>query len=132
MTTNTSAWTMEELERIGAAEELEIAPRRGDGTLRRPVTIWVVRFGDDLYVRSVYGRTSAWFRGAEVRLEGHIRAGGVARDVTFVEESASDINDQIDAAYATKYRRYAASIIDSINSPTARAATLRLVPRASE
>jgi Uncharacterized protein conserved in bacteria (DUF2255) len=38
------------------------------------------------------------------------------------------MDDQIDAAYHTKYRRYAASIIDAIVSPEARAATLRLVP----
>ena len=43
----------------------------------KPVTIWVVRLGDDLYVRSVNGRTSAWFRGTQVRHEGHIQAGGV-------------------------------------------------------
>ena len=92
------------------------------------MTIWVVRLGDDLYVRSVNGRNSAWFRGVQTRHERHIRAGGVDKDVTFVEEPDSDINDQIDAAYATKYRRYA-SIIPSINSPTARAATIKLVPR---
>jgi hypothetical protein len=84
--------------------------------------------GDDIYVRSVNGRTSDWFRGVQTRHEGHIRAGGVEKDVTFVEESDSNINDQIDAAYASKYRRYA-SIISSINSSTARSATLRLVPR---
>ena len=39
-----------------------------------------------------------------------------------------DLNEEIDAAYRTKYRRYAASIIDTIVSPQARAATLRLVP----
>ena len=93
------------------------------------VIIWVVRIGDDLYVRSVNGRTSAWFRGVQTRHEGHIRAGGVDKDVTFVEESDSDLNDQIDAAYRTKYRRYAASIISSIVSPEARSATIKLVPR---
>ena len=81
------------------------------------MTIWVVRHGDDLYVRSVNGRTSAWFRGTQVRHEGHIQAGGVEKDVTFMEESDPGINDQIDAAYRTKYRRYAASIISSIISP---------------
>jgi hypothetical protein len=83
---------------------------------------------DDLYVRSVNGRTSAWFRGTQVRHEGHIRAGGVDKDVTFVEADPA-INEQIDAAYRTKYRRYAASIINSINNPTARTATIKLVPR---
>ena len=124
-----TAWTDEELTRIGTAEELQIAPRRRDGTLRNPRTIWVVRHGDDLYVRSVNGRTSAWFRGAQVRHEAHIQAGGVDKDVRLVE--TDDLNDQIDAAYRTKYCRYAASIVDTIVSPQARAATLRLVPTAS-
>ena len=123
-----TTWTSEELTKIGTAEELEIASLRRDGTLRNPVTIWVVRLGDDLYVRSVYGRTSAWFRGTQVRHEGHIQAGGVDKDVTFVE-SGPDINDQIDAAYRTKYHRYAASIISTIVSPEARSATIKLVPR---
>jgi hypothetical protein len=124
-----TTWTSDELNKIGTAEELGIASLRRDGTLRKPVTIWVVRLGDDLYVRSVYGRTAAWFRGIQVRHEGHIQAGGVDKDVTFVEEAAPDINDQIDAAYRTKYRRYAASIISTIVSPEARSTTIKLVPR---
>ena len=44
-------WTSEELDKIGEAEELELASVRRDGSLRRPVTMWVVRAGDDLYVR---------------------------------------------------------------------------------
>ena len=123
-----TTWTSEELTKIGTAEELEIAALRSDGTLRKPVTIWVVRLGDDLYVRSVNGRSSAWFRGVQVRYEGHIQAGGVDKDVTFVEADPG-INDQIDAAYRAKYRRYAASDVNSIITPEARLATIRLVPR---
>ena len=124
-----TAWTSDELTKIGKAEELEIASLRADGTLGKPVTIWVVRVGDDLYVRSVNGRTSAWFRGAQVRHTGHIQAGGVDKDVTFVEEPDSAINDQIDAAYRAKYRRYGERIVGSIVSPGARAASIKLVPR---
>jgi hypothetical protein len=76
----------------------------------------------------VNGRTSAWFRGVQTRHEGHIRAGGVDKDVTFVEEPDPNINEQIDAAYRTKYRRYAASIISHITSSEARSATIKLVP----
>jgi hypothetical protein len=126
-----TAWTSEELNKIGTAEELQIASVRSDGALRKPVTIWVVRHGDELYVRSVYGSSSAWFRGTQVRQEDHVRAGGIDRDVTFVEEASADINDQIDAAYRSKYRRYAASIIGSIVSPEARSATIKLVPRST-
>ncbi len=127
-----AAWTSDELNKIGRAEELEIASTRRDGTLRNPVTIWVVRHGDDLYVRSVNGRTAAWFRGSQVCHEGRIQAGGVDKDVTFVDADADpDLNDQIDAAYRDKYRRYAASIIRSIVSAEARSATIKLVPRAT-
>ena len=124
-----TAWTSDEINKIAAAEELEIASVRRDGRLRNPVTIWVVRHGDDLYVRSVNGRTSAWFRGTQDRHAGHLHAGGVEKDVTFVEETDPGMNDQLDAAYRTKYRRYAASIVNSIISPAARAATIKLVPR---
>ncbi len=125
-----TAWTNEELNKIGTAEELQISSLRRDGTLRKPVIIWVVRHGDDLFVRSVYGRTSAWFRGTQSRHAGHIRAGGIDKDVTFVDADP-EINDQIDTAYRTKYRRYAASIINSIVSPEARSATIILVPRST-
>src|SRR5690242_13115812 len=76
-------WTSDELDKIGKADELEIASLRRDGTLRKPVTVWVVRYGDDLYVRSGYGRDAAWYRGTQVRHEGHIKAGGVDKDVAF-------------------------------------------------
>jgi hypothetical protein len=123
-------WTSDELNKIGTAEELQIASLRRDGTLRKAVTIWVVRLGDDLYVRAVNGRTGAWFRGTQTRHEGRIQAGGVDKDVTFVE-AAPEINDQLDAAYRTKYHRYGPSIVNTIVSPAARSATIKLVPRAT-
>ena len=122
-----ATWASDELNKIGAAEELEIASMQRDGTLRKQVTIWVVRHGDDLYVRSVNGRGSSWFRGAQQRHEAHIEAGGLDKDVLLVE--TDDINDEIDAAYRAKYHRYAKSIVGSVVSPQARAATLKLVPR---
>ena len=123
-----TAWTSDELTKIGTAEELEVASLRCDDTLRKPVTIWVVRHGDDLYVRSMNGRTAAWFRGTQQRHEGRIWAGDVEKDVTFVDVG-DEVNDQVDAAYRAKYRRYAASIINSVVSPEARSATIKLVPR---
>jgi hypothetical protein len=44
-----ATWTKDELHKIAAAEELELASRRPDGTLTNAVTIWVVRVGDDLF-----------------------------------------------------------------------------------
>ena len=89
--------------------------------------MWVVRHGDDLYVRSVYGRGSNWFQATQDRHEGHIEAGGVDKDVLFIE--TEEANDEIDVAYRTKYQRYPADYVDPMAGPEARAATIRLVPR---
>ena len=125
-----TAWTSDELNKIGTTEELKIASLRQDGTRRNPVIIWVVRVGDDLYIRSANGRTGAWFRGVHTRYEGRIRAGGMEKDVIFVEETDPAVNDQIDAAYLTKYRRYP-RYVGPMVTPAVRAATIKLVPRST-
>jgi hypothetical protein len=124
-----SAWTSDQLEKIGRADELEIAPLQRDGTQRTPVTIWVVRLDDDLYIRSYRGRGGSWFRAAQMRHEGLIRAGGIEKDVTFVEETDLSINDQIDAVYRNKYGGYSAQYVDAMVAAEARATTIKLVPR---
>ncbi len=124
-----AGWTIGELSRIEKADELEIGSLREDGTLRKPVTIWVVRIDDDLYVRSYQGRGSAWFRNTQLRRAGRISAGGVTREVTFVDVSEDELlRTKIDAAYRSKYRSYSASYVDPMVAPPARAATLKLVP----
>ncbi|MFD9514923.1 DUF2255 family protein [Streptomyces mirabilis] len=122
------AWTDDELDRVGSAEELVIASVRHDGALSKQRTIWVVRVGDGIYVRSVYGPVSHWFRTTRTRQEGHIRAGGVDKDVSFLDAD-HDINGQVDSAYRSKYGHYAAEIIKAITSPEASSTTMRLVPR---
>jgi hypothetical protein len=47
-----NTWTSGELDKFGAAEEIEVAPLGRDGRPRKAVTIWIVRVGDELYVRS--------------------------------------------------------------------------------
>jgi hypothetical protein len=121
-------WASDQLDKIGNAEEVQIASIRRDGTLRKPVTVWAVRHGDDIFVRSVRGRSANWFGSTEERHEGRIRAGGVQQDVTFVEAD-HDVDGDVDAAYRAKYRRYAGSILNSVLTPEARSATLKLVPR---
>lgn len=125
-----AAWTPEELDRISTAEELNLQSLRGDGSLRDPVTMWVVRDGDDVYVRSVKGSQGPWFRGARARGEGRIRAGGVDKDVAFVDVGEGpETTPRLDAAYQAKYGRYPADIVGSVVTPQAQAATIRLVPR---
>ena len=123
-----TVWTSDELDKIGSADELEIATFRRDGTLRKPVPVWVVRHGDDLYVRSGYGDRAAWFRAAQLRREGHIKAGGIDKDVTFADADPA-LADQIDAAYRSKYRHHGAQWVDPMVAAEARATTIKLVPR---
>jgi len=68
------------------------------------VTIWVIRYGDDLYIRSYRGPGGSWFRRAQERREGRIHAGGVDKDVTFADADHR-LDDQIDAACRAKYHR---------------------------
>ena len=121
-------WTGQDLDRVGGAEELQLASLRRDGTLRPYVTMWVVRAGNDLYVRSAYGPDNPWYRRAKTSGAGRIRAGGMERDVTFAD-AAPDAHPAIDAAYHAKYDRYGPRIVDTVVGPQAEAVTVRLVPR---
>jgi len=122
-----STWTKDQLDKIGNADELRLATARPDGSLRRPVTIWVVRHGDDLYIRSYRGTGGSWFRRARERREGRIQAGGVDKHVTLADAD-HNLDDQIDAAYRAKYRRHGGTYVDPMVAPQAQATTIKLVP----
>jgi hypothetical protein len=120
-------WTLDELTQLGAAEELQIASRRPDGTLRPSVTIWVVRVGNDVFVRSAYGASNPWFVRAKNSGSGRIRAGSLEEDVLFTDAEAS-ASSEIDAAYHAKYDRYGPRIVNTVVGPDAFRTTLRVVP----
>jgi hypothetical protein len=122
-----SAWSEDELRSIGETQELQIAPVRRNGELRSSTPIWVVRVGDDLYVRAAYGSGSGWYGVARTSRQARISAGAVERDVT-IEDADDAVLDAVDAGYRAKYGRYA-SIVDTITDAEHRATTLRLVPR---
>ena len=122
-----TTWTVEELDRIGRATELQLASRRPDGSFRPYVTIWVARPGDEIYVRSAHGYENPWFQHALRSREGRIRAGGVEREVRF-EAPVPEVADDVTAAYHAKYDRYGPAIVGSVVSAEAVRSTLRLVP----
>jgi len=122
-----TTWTAEELDRIGRATELQIASRRPDRSLRRFVTIWVARAGDEIFVRSAHGYDNPWFQHALRSGEGRIRTGGVERDVRFAAPTP-EVADEVTAAYHAKYDRYGPAMVGSVVSAEAVRSTLRLVP----
>lgn len=122
-----TTWTKDELTRIGNAEELQLATARVDGSVVPYTTMWVVRVGDEVYVRSAGGPERQWYRHARSSGTGRIRAGGVERGVTFGEATA-DAHTAIDAAYHNKYDQYGPNIVGHVVGPAAKAITIRLLP----
>lgn len=122
-----STWSPDELDRIGGADELRLASYRDDGSLRPAVTIWVVRVGDGLYVRSAYGPRNGWYRRALAAGRGRVNAGGGEREVRFARATDAD-PAAVDAAYHAKYDRYGRRVVDSVVGPHVHDLTIELTP----
>lgn len=121
-----STWSEQDLRRV-ADTEVQLASRRTDGTLRPYTTMWVVRVGDNIYVRSAGGPDRPWYRHALASGTGRIRAGGVEADMTF-GQAASEAHEAIDAAYHAKYDSYGPRIVGSVVGLDAHRVTIQLVP----
>ena len=75
-----SVWTEDQLRRINAAQEVDIAPVRRNGELRRPTPIWIVRASNDVYVRAAYGANKGWHGFARTSRQARLSVGGVEKD----------------------------------------------------
>jgi hypothetical protein len=123
----TATWTPAELQRLGAAGELDIAVRNTDGSLRRWTPIWVVCAGDRVYVRTWYRRDTGWFGHALHMRLARIRVPGLETEVVVedVGEGPAGLRENVDAAYRGKYGDSgSASMIGALAAAT----TLRLSP----
>ncbi|HEX2340752.1 MAG TPA: DUF2255 family protein [Vicinamibacterales bacterium] len=121
------AWSKDELRRIAETDDLHISPFREDSvTYGTPTWIWSVAVEDALYVRAYNGQKSSWYRAAMRQKAGRITAAGLTKEVTF-EPVDGPINDLVDDAYRTKYRRspYLRPMLDT----RARSATVKVMPR---
>lgn len=126
-----SNWSADELDLIGRADELRVSSRRPDGTDRPYVTIWSVRTGDSIYVRSAYGTGNPWYRRAVRSGTGRIQTGGIERAVAFtpIDPGDSVLQKAVDDAYHAKYDRYGPRTVGPVVGPTAHESTLRLDAR---
>jgi hypothetical protein len=80
-----------------------------------------------MYVCSANGPGGRWYRTAETTHRGQIRANGTTKDVAFVDEADPAVNEQVDAAYMTKYG--STPWAEPMTRPGPRDTTLRLAPR---
>jgi hypothetical protein len=120
-------WREEDLEAIKRADDLHISPFRADGkTYGTPTWIWSVVVGDQLYVRAYNGRASRWYQSAVAQQAGRIRVAGLEREVSFQIVDDAGLNDQIDAAYRTKYAD--SPYLPPMVAEKTRAATIRILP----
>jgi hypothetical protein len=128
----TSGWSEEQTERIRAAEELEIAARRTDGTTPTRVPIWVVCVDGQVYVRTWQRRRTGWFGQVLDSGRAWISVPGLKAEVA-VEDVGGDDSDRragVDDAYRKQYGHYGRSTIDRMVTDDAAASTLLLVPEA--
>jgi hypothetical protein len=123
-----SKWSERGLAHIEAADEIIVMPDRVDHTPGPAEPIWVVRVGDELYVRSYRGSTAGWYRCARGNGNGRIRSVGQEFRVRFSELAAPDLRAQIDQAYRVKYGRCGRSLVTARTSDSAADTTLQLAP----
>jgi hypothetical protein len=123
-------WSKDELRKIGETDDLHISPFREDGkTYGTPTWIWSVAVDGALYVRGYNGQNSRWYQAAVRQKAGRITAAGITKEVMF-ELVNGEVNDRIDDAYRAKYK--GSPYLDPMIGTRARAATVRVIPRATK
>lgn len=91
------------------------------------MTIWVVRHGDDLFIRSYRGPDGGWYRASQARHEGRVEAGGVEKAVAF-----ADVGHGVEPRSTPPTARStggSAGLSTRWSAPGTQATAIRLVPR---
>ncbi|MFI1470119.1 DUF2255 family protein [Streptomyces wuyuanensis] len=105
--------------------EIVLWVRRADGrwTAR---TVWVVVLDGEAYVRSAFGRRSAWYRRVLRRAEVEVEMAGVRLSARLRPVEDPELVRRVSDAYRAKYGLNWPGPVESMNAPEAAATTLRL------
>lgn len=124
------SWTPEQLQQIDRSRQLEIASKRSDGTLRSWLPIWVVRVGEQVYVRTWYRRTTGWFGHVVNNQQARVRVPRLEIDVVVedIADADTDLRAAVDNAYKAKYAPLGGGSVGQMTTDSAAATTLRLSP----
>ncbi len=121
-------FSRESLDAIGAADEVHIETRRGEGSAEHSTVIWAVVVDGDVFVRSVRGEGGRWYREASSNPKVVLRVNGEQVSARAVHEADAATVEKVSEAYRAKYGvsypRPTAWIVREEVLPT----TLRLLP----
>jgi hypothetical protein len=128
-----STWSDDDLRTIGDEDEVVLASRRADGSLGSPATIWIVRVGDEVFVRSAFGPGNRWYARALRAGAGHVSIGDVSRDAVFEDASLGSARPadavEVDDAFHAKYDgSHPKQDVDPVVDAVSHTATLRVMP----
>ncbi|MEU8847987.1 DUF2255 family protein [Streptomyces sp. NPDC048564] len=107
------------------AAEIDLRVRHADGRWSAR-TVWVVVVDGQAYVRSAFGRRSAWYRRVLRQADTQVVVAGVRRTVVLQPVDAPGLVRRVSDAYRAKYGLRWPGPVESMNGPEAAATTLRL------
>jgi hypothetical protein len=114
------------LAHLAEVEEISIGFRRPDGSTGS-TPVWIVRVGDNLFVRSIRGPEGGWYRRLRADPNGEVREGGHLHSVHAEPVANTHTIAEVTRAYATKYS--GSPFVRPLLEEPAASATLRLDPR---
>jgi hypothetical protein len=126
------AWTDSELAALERTEEISLSTRRTDGTLHRPVTIWIGASDGQVYVRSGNGVGGSWYRQAIATGQGQLKAANLSVDVHFEPVTDAATIAAVSRSYHAKYGRYEKIYGQPIVTSLSESATLKVSPVARD
>jgi len=122
-----AGFDVSQLARIDAAPEVEIETWAAPGAPRHRVIVWIVAFDGEVYVRSVNGSRSRWYRELTATYEGVLHVTGERIAIRALPATDASSIDRCSRGLRRKYARD--SSLGTMMRPETLPTTLRLEPR---
>jgi len=120
------SFASDDLQRLAAAEEVEIETQAPEGPVHRTI-IWIVVDGSDAFIRSFRGHAARWFREAGANPAVAIHLDGRRLPATAIPATDPDSIERISAALKAKYAHDPTSLATMLE-PAMIDANFRLEP----
>jgi hypothetical protein len=88
---------------IDQTDEVQIEPRSSDGSPGKPVTIWIVVDGSDVFVRSYRGANGRWYQSLMKHPQGVLHVAEQQIPFRAIQVSDRESIDRVSQAFQRKY-----------------------------